>query len=176
MTEPIFFEIPIYRCSLQSHTIDMQLEEAKIIESVPKELYPESHQSILNNFHTSLWYPWKYNEIIGYLNLYIMGGQFRANIFMVDKKRYDKGITKKKYISLGKTLERHIPRSKSSEEIFKFIIEELVNLNKRDYEKFHFDLRTFKVVGNFINWLELVEKLNSYKYPAFRKAYFEGEK
>ena len=153
----------------------MALEELKIDESVPKELYPESHQSILNNFHSSLWYTWQYNEIIGYLNLYIMGSQFRADVFMVDKKRYNKGITKKKYKYFGKTLERHIPRNTSSENIFNFIIEELMNLNRREYKNFFFDLKTFKVIGNFINWRELVERLNSYKYPEFRKSYFESE-
>ena len=175
MTEPIFFEVPIYRCSLKGHTKEMELQELKIIESIPKQLYPQSHQAILNNFHVSQWYTWKYNEIIGYLNLYILGGQFRADVYMVDKKRHNKGVTKKKYKYFGKTLERHIPRNKSSEEIFQFILDELMDLNKRDYKRFYFDLRTLKVAGKFINWRELIDKLNSYKYPEFRKSYFENE-
>ena len=175
MTEPTFFEIPIYRCTLNEHTAYMQIEESKIKEAVPSTLYPESAQAILNNFHASIWYPWKYNEIIGYLNLYIMGSQFRADLWLAKKLRYNRGITKKTFKYYGKALEKQMPRNKSSEEIFEFMLEELKKLNERDFRKHYFDLKTFKVIGKFINWIELIDKLNSYKYPEFRRSYFADD-
>ena len=64
----------------------------------------------------------------------------------------NKGIIKKKYKYLGKTLERQIPKNNSSLEVFGFIMEELVSLNKREYKNYFFDLKTFKVIGGFINF------------------------
>lgn len=168
MTEPIFFEIPIYRCSLDSHTDEMKAQESNINMMVPKETSPESNQAMLDNFHNSIWYAWKYNEIVGYLNLFIFGTQFRVDIWFINKRRINKGIVKKRFIYSGKAMEKAISSKKPSIEIFHFVIEQLENLNKRDYRKYTFDLTTFKTVGVFIDWVHLVDKLNSFKYPVSR--------
>ncbi len=98
MTEPIFFEIPIYHRSLSAHTSDMQAQEAKITKTVNKDLYPESFKALYNGFHAAIWYGWKYNEIVGYLNLYILGSQFRADIWFITKKRiYDVPLIQDRY-------------------------------------------------------------------------------
>ena len=159
MIEPIFFDIPIYRCSKSMHSTYMKIEEQKFASS--------------DNFNTYRWYSWKYNEIIGYLNLYIFGSQFRSDIWIIDKKRINKGIIKKKFKFLGKMVEKEIPRNKSSNEIFEFIIESIVQLNKKEYKKYHFDLKALKVIGQFVDWVELTSKLNSFSNTEYRKKYFE---
>jgi hypothetical protein len=173
MTEPIFFEIPIYRCTLASHSTFMDAEEQKVAPIENKEKFPVSYTSAYNYFHKEKWYSWKYNEIVGYLNLYIMGSQFRGDIWFICNQRINKGIIKKKFRLLGKTFEKEIPRLRSSTEIFEFIIETLIQHNKSEYKKYHFDLKTFKVIGQFVDWVELTKKLNSYTYPEHRKKYFE---
>lgn len=159
MIEPIFFEIPIYRCSKKVHGLETEIEEKK--------------WASVDNFHQFSWYAWKYNEIIGYLNLNIFGSQLRIDIWFVDKKRFNRGILKKKFKLHGKVFEKVIPRNKSSNEIFEFIIKNLIEINKSNYKRFHFDLRTFKVVGQFVDWVELTTKLNSFAHPEFWKKYFE---
>jgi len=159
MNEPIFFEIPIYRCSRKVHSIEMKKEEQKWAS-------PE-------NFHRFRWYAWKYNEIVGYLNLFIFGSQFRIDIWFIDKKRINKGIIRKNFKFLGKESEIGIPKNKSSNEIFEFIIENLVKLNRSNFKKYHFDLKTFNVIGQFVDWVELATKLNSFSYPEYRNKYFE---
>ncbi len=175
MTEPIFFEIPIYRCTLTSHSAYMDVEEQKLVPLENKEKFPVFYTSVYNYFHKEKWYSWKYNEIIGYLNVYILGSQFRGDVWLIDKQRIDKGIRKKKFRLLGKTFEKEILRQKSSTEIFKFMLETLILHNKKEYKKYHFDLKTFKVIGQFVDWVELTKKLNSYNYPEFRKMYFEDK-
>lgn len=175
MTEPIFFEIPIYRCSLSSHSTYMIKEEQKFAPNENKEKFPSSYNSAYNHFHKELWYAWKYNEIVGYLNLYIMGSQLRGDVWFINNQRINKGIIKKKFRLLGKSFEKQIPRSKSSSEIFEFIIDTLTSHNKLDYKKYHFDLKTIRVIGQFVDWVELTQKLNSYNYPEYRKHYFEEE-
>jgi len=148
MNEPIFFEIPIYRCSKKAHGIEMKKEEQKWASP--------------DNFHRFSWYAWKYNEIIGYLNLYIFGSQLRIDIWFVDKQRFNKGILKKKFKLHGKGFEKAIPKNKPSNEIFEFIIENIMQLYKNDFKRYHFDFRTFKVIGQFVNWVELTSKLDSF--------------
>src|SRR5436305_15320129 len=97
MEEPIFYEIPIYRCTLCTHTIYMKDEEQKWMSFQNKEVSPDSYQSAYDYFHHDFWYPWHYNEIIGYLNLYIFGSQFRIDIWFIKKQRIKKGIIKKKF-------------------------------------------------------------------------------
>jgi hypothetical protein len=160
MNEPYFFEVPIYHCSKKLHNEAMKKEEQKWASP--------------DNFQRFKWYAWKYNDIIGYLNLYIMGTQFRSDIWLIDKQRINKGIIKKKFILHGKILEKMVPLNRSSTEIFEFIINSLTELNKRDYKKYHFDLSTFKVAGQFVDWIELTKKLNSFAYPELRLKYFES--
>ena len=125
-----------------------------------------------DHYNASIWYSWKYNEIIGYLNLYILGSQFRADVWMVKKCRHYAGITKKKFLYCGKAFEKQIPRGYTSSEIFKFMIDQLLYINSKDYKRRHFDLRAFKAAGRFIDWNGLIEKLNQFD-PEFRKNYSE---
>ena len=173
MTEPIFFEIPIYRCNLTSHSAYMAAEEQKFAPIENKEQFPGSYAFAYHYFHKEKWYSWRYNEIVGYLNLYIMGSQFRGDMWFIDKQRISKGIIKKRFKLFGKTFEKEIPKQKSSIEIFEFIIETLIHHNKKEYKKYYFDLKTFKVIGQFVDWVELTKKLNSYTYPEHRKKYFD---
>lgn len=102
MTEPIFFEIPIYRCSRDKHTTEMEELENKVVPKTMQEPYPQSYQNMKNHFDKAMWYPWQYNEIIGYLNLYILGSQFRADEWFVTKQRINKGINKKSIYMQGR--------------------------------------------------------------------------
>lgn len=160
MNEIIFFEIPIYRCSRKEHTNYMEKEKLKWEN-------PDA-------FTSFSWFAWKYYEIIGYLNLSIFGTQFTCDTWLIDKKRIPKGITKKKFKLLGKTFEKNLPKNKTSKEIFDFINESLVEYNKSDFKKHYFDLRTFNAIGQFVDWLELTKKLNSFSNPDIRKKYFEN--
>lgn len=173
MTEPTFFEIPIYNRRLSEHTVDMQEQEDNIKKYISPIDSPESYQAAVNAFHNGIWYPWNYNEIVGYLNLYIMGTQFRADSWFITKKRINKGIIKKTFKQSGKEFEKQIPRGSTSSDIFGFILKQLSELNSKSYKGFHFDLRTFKVIGSFVDWKVLTDRLNSFNYPEYRKAYFE---
>jgi hypothetical protein len=66
MTEPIFFEIPIYRCTLSSHNKYMTAEEQKVAPVENKEKVLDSYNSSYYYFHKEKWYSWKYNEIVGF--------------------------------------------------------------------------------------------------------------
>ncbi|MEO7215536.1 hypothetical protein [Mucilaginibacter sp.] len=71
MTEPIFFEIPIYRVPQSKHTQEQEQEKIKVAKPENKLIAPESFRSAEAYFDREMWYPWRYNEIVGYLDLYI---------------------------------------------------------------------------------------------------------
>ncbi len=176
MFEPVFFEIPIYRISNKKYLEEMNSMREKYYSNYPgvKEgIYFESFKNLIEQQH---WYPWRYNEVIGYLNLYIFGSQFRIDYWLVSNQRINKGIRKKKFVYWGKTYEATIRKNKNSAEIFEWILEQLEKLqNERRFKKRYFDLRTFKVVGKFIDWQTLCNELNSWKNPEFRIKYFNNK-
>lgn len=158
MKDSIFFEIPIYRCSPEKHSKEVEMDYQKFAY----KCYPMDMRDIKEFYYTLIWNHWKYNDIIGYLNLYILGNQFRADLWKVDKKRYNKGITKKQFKYFEKSLQTTIPKDLSSIEILEFIKLKLTDLNKRKFKNRHFDLEAFTAIADFVNWKELVEKLNPY--------------
>jgi hypothetical protein len=164
MLEPYFFEIPIYRCDPDTHTKEMSDKEIEFTREEWKDTAPISYQNMINHFHESVWYPWKFNEVIGWLCLYIMGSQVRGEYYFDTAKRINKGIRIKKFKYVGKAFEHSLKFSLTSQEIFNEIILELEKLNfrRKPLKKRYIDLETFKTVGQFIDWKTLTEKLNSF--------------
>ncbi len=156
----VFFEIPIYRTTEQNHDSDMK----DIIDRQCSK-YPFLEGSYLENFKVTIQekscYQWKYNDIIGYLNLYIFGSQLRVDYYLISNKRINKGIIKKKFINNWKTYEADIDKTKSSIEIFEWILKELKDLEKRKFRKRYFDLHSFQLIGKYVDWKSLVNELNS---------------
>jgi len=174
MPEPVFFEIPIYRTSIENYCIEMNNMREKYYGQFPGSRagrYFEGYADLIERTH---WYPWNYNETIGFLNLYIFGSQLRVDFWLIPNQRISKGIHKKKFINYGKILEAQIDKTKSSVEIFEWIVSELSDLEKRKFKRRHFDLRAFKVLGRYIDWKTLSNELNSWKNPEFRNNYFNG--
>lgn len=167
MIESCFFEIPVYRCNQDTHAKEMKNKEIEYTIEEYKETAPSSYQNMINYFNDTIWYPWKYNEIIGWIYLYVMGTQLRGEYYFTTAKRIGKGINKKKFKYCGKAFEHSLTCTDSSNEIFKEILTvlEKVNKNETPFKKRYLDLRTFKTVGEFVDWKNLVEKLNSFKYP-----------
>lgn len=87
ITEPIFFEIPIYRCESEKHRLEFDVKFDGLLKEIDKINYPTHHENYLQFLNEYVFYEWKYNEIVGYLNLYILGSQLRADYYFIDKKK-----------------------------------------------------------------------------------------
>jgi hypothetical protein len=166
MTEPYYFEIPIYRCNQDTHTKEMESQLKEYTNEEIKEVAPESYQHWINYFHRSMWYPWKFNEAIGWICLYIFGSQIRGDYFLITSKRIGKGTRNKRFKFYGKAFEHSLPRNLSSSEIYQEITIALNMLKKnRPFKNRYLDLSSFETIGQFVDWVSLVDKLNSFKYP-----------
>lgn len=166
--EPVFFEIPIYsETSIsfkkkRNKNVNNRLNQFKEYEG------EDFYKNIKNIYFKPYDYCRKYNRIIGFLNLYIFGDELRADLYEIKHSRIPLTIFKKEFIFKGKVLESTIIRSKDSNEIYNFIIKTLEDLNKIEFPNRYFDLSSFKTIGKFVNWVELTDKLNPFKYPRFK--------
>ena len=84
-----FFEIPIYRCTLDAHTEFIAREKDSYLRYVGADPIntPDSYASALASFERERWYPWRFNEVVGWIRLYRYGSQIRGELWFVRSKR-----------------------------------------------------------------------------------------
>jgi len=164
--EPYFFEIPVYRCDQKAHHKELKLLDSKFINQVNGPISPEKKKSLLETYQYHIHYTWSYNEVIGWICLYIMGHQVRGDYYFDSAKRMNKGIRKKKYKYYGKAFEKTMNRNMNSNEIYDSILEVFKFLEKdvRKLKNRYIDLDKFKVVGKFIDWKKLMFELNRFNH------------
>ena len=161
MREIYVFEIPVYRCSRDKHAMEMERNRERIAErlrryggnGLPSGFFEECVQ----RFHAREWYPWKFNEIVGWIRLYVLGRQIRGETWFIRAKRIRRDLKRKRIFYVGKAFEVDISPSDTSQEIFEAILAELKKLSAEKLFRGRFiDLETFVNVGPYINWVELL--------------------
>ncbi len=103
---------------------------------------------------------WKYNEIIGYISLYVLGTQIRGEYYAVDSRRVvktRKKIFKLKSLKLADEVE--IPLSQTSEAIYNAVFSYINKCRKELPSKFFIDTSTFESMGKYIDWKKLMNEL-----------------
>ncbi len=86
MKEKYIFTIPVYVCSEEEYEIkrdkyfQSQLKRYKIARDI--EAINLFEQAFIKN----LWRFWKYNQIIGYIELFIWGKDIRGEFYFVNSK------------------------------------------------------------------------------------------
>ncbi|MES2961874.1 MAG: hypothetical protein V4694_05765 [Pseudomonadota bacterium] len=158
LPKKILFEIPIYRLSPTEY--GHQLEN--YIEENSKNVHPDL--TTTPRFRDSLWKrfggDWKYNEIIGYIRLYIndeidtriLGEQWWSNS-KVKKRKTRKKIFEYFYHKSGFEIHRNDYYNKSNEVIFKLLSNTISRLKEdSDYRKYYIEDSLFLSVGKFIDW------------------------
>lgn len=156
----IIFEIPIYRITKDEFYKETEKKKNQLENELPK-LSEKTVNNLLNLYK----YPYKYNEVVGYIELYVCGTQIRADYWYCTvpgqkrhKKRLNRGITKKEFFWFGKKLEIGINQSLSNDEIFKLIIDSLKNLNRQGiFQKRYFDIEQLLTIGKYIDWKGLIK-------------------
>jgi hypothetical protein len=171
--ENYFFELPIYRCSEEKYLEEMEQLRRRINSEVPdvKGYEKETEETKIYLFHRQS-YNYNYNEVIGWLKLYVFGNQIRGEYhFECDpndkrrtKKRIDKGIRKKQFEYFGKAFESSFYKHESSEQIFETIIEEIEYLMKNEtpFKGKVIDITKFEQIGKFVDWRRLLIELNPF--------------
>lgn len=167
MIEIFFFDIPVYRISENIYCKEVDKYAEKIIcssssphliESTKKYYteHPKEKQEFRARIQNSYGGVWKYNEIIGYMQLYFLGSQIRGQYWQMQGKRIQR-TRRKIFESRTSKLapEIHIPLSASNEEIFTMILQYLADCNK-ELKNRYLDISHFKTIGPYINWQKLM--------------------
>lgn len=160
-----FLEIPIYRCDQNQHTKETEKERKNHIASrfrfapeLPQKIYKELRTHAENDFNVHLWYPWRYNEIVGWIRLCADGTRIVGELWYIKAKTIRRRLVKKEFFYTSmKFIELNVHSNDSSEEIFKKICTELEQLNsKRLLKKRYMDIDIFNTIGPFIDWRQLL--------------------
>ena len=160
-----FFEIPIYRCDQNQHEKETEKERTDFIANrfqfapeLPQKIDKQLHTDAEKDFNAHCWYPWRYNEIVGWIRLYADGTRIVGELWYIRAKTIRRRLVKKEYSYIPmKFIELNVHSSDSSEDIFKKICAELEQLNsKRLLKKRYMDIDIFKTIGPFIDWRQLL--------------------
>jgi hypothetical protein len=157
-------EIPIYRVSPEVFEEEMQKELDKICNPLKmfEELFPanakEKYDAHRHEMELHIGYPWKFNEIIGWVLLNIDGSTFSGDLFYKDAKRITKGSKSKiniKALAFRFDVEEHM----TNFDVYSKILGELKGLAKKGVTKNrHIDSHRFETLGRYIDWKLLFEE------------------
>ncbi|MCI5227624.1 MAG: hypothetical protein D3918_13430 [Candidatus Electrothrix sp. AX2] len=155
--EKYIFDIPIYRCDIDKHTHESENEKKKyqslVVDAHGEEaIGSDSYLRMGERFDRDHWYPWQFNEIIGYIRIYAIGYHVKGELWLTRAKKIRRDLKNKKIFYRGKAFE-HRCFYQSSEDIFNSIQSEIVAIqNQQEFKKRFVDLSQFLEIGPFIDW------------------------
>ena len=161
------FEIPIYRLDPKAFVIELEKKLDKICNPLAmfENLFPnnskEKYDAHRHGLELHIGYPWKFNEIIGWVSLNIEREIFSGELFYREGKRISKG-SKSKINYYGEVFRFDIIDEMTDLDIYLRIVTELKGVNKKTVTKRRYiDINRFETVGKYINWKKLFADLNN---------------
>ena len=86
-----FFDVPIYRCTLKAHTKLLNGEKERYVNQFSNLALavPPSRLQLEMRWAQREWYSWRFNEIVGWIRLFVLfGSQLRADWFYAKGRRF----------------------------------------------------------------------------------------
>ncbi|MCZ7543735.1 MAG: hypothetical protein M5R40_09440 [Anaerolineae bacterium] len=160
------FEIPIYRCT--PHFFFTQFEKDKqkhlgelfLRSGIPREQAPDTYAGSELRFEDQYGGPWQYNQVVGWLQLYVLGSQIRGEIWFVDAERIRRKMRNKRFCHYGKAFELDVEPEDTSAKIYEGVLSELKQLEEeKPFKGRYLDLEALCNIGPLINWRELVHQV-----------------
>ncbi|MBP9760812.1 MAG: hypothetical protein KBD15_01050 [Candidatus Magasanikbacteria bacterium] len=159
------FTIPIYRCSPKKFQEEIELEKKRLhayfTKGLPTDIRANYDASDLVEITMQTkWKCWQYNEIVGFIEIFILGDQIRGTKYYIKHKRIGKGIKNKNFEYMGKEFEMSTAFINSNEEIFNRLIKLLNGLTSQStrLKNRFIDLSEIKRIGRYINWKKLIKE------------------
>lgn len=168
MKEKHIFNVPIYRCQIEKFKEEEKIERQKLYDYFYKcnrDLIEEDGYDInpmVNRSMVEKEKIWKYNEIVGFIDVFIWSKQIRGNLYYIQAKRVNRNAKNRTLKYYGKSFEIINIENKTSNEIFQKLINRLSNLTKESImlKNRYIDISTIETLGLYINWKKLVEDSN----------------
>jgi len=155
-------DIPIYRCSSQTHEKEMSEEKRKLIEFCKVEEGTDSYSIISQSFDRDKWYPWRYNEIIGWIQIILNRSKLIGELWFV-KNRISRKLKSKRFFYQGKAFECFLQNYKDNTEIAKHVFNSLKEyyLGSINGKKRYIDLEDVEFKLTMIDWQLAIKLLTN---------------
>jgi len=169
LREAFFFEVPIYRVSESKFNTayDRDLEKHwEWLESASDTPRGRMSGHLLriseNRFWETYGAPWRFNQVVGWIRLYVLGTQIRGELWMARARRYTR-TGRRRYRWRGKAFEMSCAKDMTSAEIGAEVEERLQRCVKDLRSgKMHVDLECFRTASQFLNRRGLVDSGRSH--------------
>ena len=159
-----FFEIPIFRCTLDQFWEENNLDLQKRIEYIKSRNKDIADKLTAINFDyekvarmgldQSLYH---YKELVGMIRLFAITGQIRGELYYLDN-RISRVLKNKRWsLKEGKIFELWVRRSDTNELIYKRILKYISDyqLASKALKKRNIDITCFQAVGEKIDFISL---------------------
>jgi hypothetical protein len=165
MRDYYIFDIPIYRTTSRKFYSEIDVINEKMINKILSispnmtKLPPDDEMRIKDHIIQANCGPWQFNQIIGWLRLYIEGSGIGCHFWWVQVKKIYRCIHKKLFrmVTLSDGLGLHLTHHETSDEIYAKLCDRLNSLaREKDNRKYHFDFEVFQRIGPFIDWKSLL--------------------
>lgn len=166
-----FFEIPIYRVSEVKYNEQMEdfirkrvptyegfEQELQYRLKNPGEIHPDS--LLVGLLCREFGGPWLYNEIVGYLRLYLYHSQIRVEHWQHDVKRIVKSRKKLYCRKSPKIIEEINIKDRSSKSEVKEAIEAAISACEFKFKGFYLDLNYFNMMKDHVDWAGVIANLS----------------
>ena len=164
MVDQYIFDIPIYRKTKDDFKAEIDSLVASRIDWIvshdPKQqtLDQEIHQRIYHSIIADSGGPWQFNQIVGWLRLFIEGNSIGCHPWWVDAKRINRRMRNKRmYLQTPSDILQARFKNESSNEIYNGLLERLIKLSKDStYKNRYVDFDVFQRIGPYIDWHTLL--------------------
>lgn len=157
MNEKYIFSIPIYTCSEEEYERKRDVYFRKNLVKYSVRNDKQSLNLFESAFYKYLWSPWKYNQVIGFIEIFVWGKDIRGELYFEESKRISIHSKKRRYELQGKAFEMGVYFVQQTDNIFKNLSAHLEYLkNEKPYKGRYIDLNRFYEIGPYINWRALL--------------------
>jgi hypothetical protein len=109
-----------------------------------------------NDWDKQLWTSWFYNEIIGWIQLYVCWGEIMGDLRDIEGKRPRIGSTRV-FRYKGDWFKLKPQKESSSPDIFQQLLAHLHEIEKeKRFKRRHFDFAALNEIGPYVDWRRLV--------------------
>ena len=150
------FDIPVYRCDEITHSKEYEEIKTKKLLSFNKDTTPLAYTSMEQWIEQEYWYPWKFNEIVGYLRLFIDGHRIKGDLHHIKARKLRRG-TSGKIFYYSKIFEYTPNLSDASLIIYNNLLNNLRLLKHPPLHRRYLDLDGFIKYGKFVDWRKLLD-------------------
>lgn len=157
MKEKYIFSIPIYTCSEEEYDRKRGAYFRKKAIAYPFRDDEQSIKLFKSAFYKYLWRPWKYNQAIGFIEIFIWGKDIRGDLYFETSDRISIYSKKRRFELQGKAFEMGVYFKQEANNIFEMLFTRLENLKReKPYKGRFIDLRLFYEIGPYVNWKALL--------------------